>query len=87
MWLSRREDAHFVRYPPAAGEPCGLNSHQGNQNQNKTLKEFSSNPGDLGGSRTRVVGMKTRCTNRYTTRPYVYYNEKSYKLQEYEYFV
>ena len=25
--------------------------------------------GDLGGSRTRVVGMKTRCTNRYTTRP------------------
>ena len=27
------------------------------------------NSGDLGGSRTRVVGMKTRCTNRYTTRP------------------
>ncbi len=25
--------------------------------------------GDLGGSRTRVDGMKTRCTNRYTTRP------------------
>ena len=28
--------------------------------------------GDLGGSRTRVVGMKTRCTNRYTTRPLLY---------------
>ena len=28
-----------------------------------------SRSGDLGGSRTRVVGMKTRCTNRYTTRP------------------
>ena len=26
--------------------------------------------GDLGGNRTRVAGMKTRCTNRYTTRPY-----------------
>ena len=25
--------------------------------------------GDLGGSRTRVAGMKTRGTNRYTTRP------------------
>ena len=25
--------------------------------------------GDLCGSRTRVVGMKTRCTNRYTKRP------------------
>lgn len=25
--------------------------------------------GDLGGNRTRVAGMKTRCTNRYTTRP------------------
>gem|GEM_PF-2021251 len=26
--------------------------------------------GDLCGSRTRVDGMKTRCTNRYTKRPY-----------------
>lgn len=25
--------------------------------------------GDLCGSRTRVDGMKTRCTNRYTKRP------------------
>ena len=32
----------------------------------KALKYYY---GDLGGSRTRVVGMKTRCTNRYTTRP------------------
>ncbi len=30
---------------------------------------FTRNLGDLGGSRTRIVGMKTRCTNRYTTRP------------------
>ena len=39
------------------------------QNQNKTSSESFFNSGDLGGSRTRVAGMKTRGTNRYTTRP------------------
>ena len=42
------------------------------------LKESS---GDLEESRTPIDGMKTRCTNRYTTRPCIYYskNLKNYK--------
>ena len=31
--------------------------------------------GDLTESRTRIDGMKTRCTNRYTMRPRVYYSK------------
>ena len=64
-----------------AGEPYGLNTYQNEQNQNKTPSESSSDFGDLGGSRTRVVGMKTRCTNRYTTRPQVYYSKKTQNVQ------
>ena len=41
--------------------------------QNKTPSESSSDSGDLGESRTRIDGMKTRCTNRYTTRPYNFF--------------
>ena len=57
--------AHFLERANPSGSP----PRQNNQNQNKTPTESSSDSGDLGGSRTRVVGMKTRCTNRYTTRP------------------
>ena len=37
-----------------------------------TLKGYFSSLGDLGESRTRIDGMKTRCTDRYTTRPFWY---------------
>ena len=39
--------------------------------------------GDLCGSRTRVDGMKTRCTNRYTKRPQVHYTKNAVEKQEF----
>ena len=38
------------------------------RNKNKSLQDFFLF-GDLEESRTPIDGMKTRCTNRYTTRP------------------
>ena len=41
----------------------------GSQKIQSKLWDFYSNLGDLEESRTPIDGMKTRCTNRYTTRP------------------
>ena len=67
----------FTRLLPRAN-PAGSLPRQSRQNQNKTPAESSSDSGDLGGNRTRVAGMKTRCTNRYTTRPYTIYYIKTH---------
>ncbi len=65
----RGEDARFARYSPSASELGEFFSAQGCQKQKYDLSGPIFVSGDLEESRTPIDGMKTRCTNRYTTRP------------------
>ena len=51
----------------------------GSQKIQSKLWDFYSNLGDLEESRTPIDGMKTRCTNRYTTRPVLFNYNKYFR--------